>query len=200
MTRKKVRAPEYLRKKSALPPTHFFKFFRRLTKTKKDGHPNLYFLPPTPLQCPRTNVNWISSLSESDRLEIQLTFGFRCWWLNEAKTRPRARPCYMGVDLCTAHNWGPCGQLPGLKTWGAHQELATHHGGMFGGMDVLVSMTWMNVLMPRCLLSLVILLEISPTYRWKIYLTRKNAHKKLDQNFFWTLAQGRQLVAQALQN
>ena len=42
----------------------------------------------------------------------------------------------------------------------------------------------MNVLMPRCLLSLVILLEISPTYRWKIYLTRKNAHKKLDQNFF----------------
>ena len=42
----------------------------------------------------------------------------------------------------------------------------------------------MNVLMPRCLLSLVILLEILPTYRWKIYLTRKNAHKKLDQNFF----------------
>ena len=42
----------------------------------------------------------------------------------------------------------------------------------------------MNVLMPRCRLSLVILLEISPTYRWKIYLTRKNAHKKLDQNFF----------------
>ena len=42
----------------------------------------------------------------------------------------------------------------------------------------------MNVLMPRCLLSLVILLEISPTYRWKIYLTRKNAHKKLDQIFF----------------
>ena len=90
----------------------------------------------------------------------------------------------MGVDLCTAHNWGPCGQLPGLKTWGAHQELATRHGGMFGGMDVLVSMTWMNVLMPRCLLSLVILLEISPTYRWKIYLTRKNAHKKLDQKVF----------------
>ena len=156
----------------------------------KDGH-----------QHRKPHVNWISSLSESDRLEIQLTFGFRCWWLNEAKTRPRARPCYMEVDLCTAHNWGPCGQLPGLKTWGAHQELATHHGGMFGGMDVLVSMTWMNVLMPRCLLSLVILLDISPTYRWKIYLTtRKNAHKKLDQNFFWTLAQGRQLVAQALQN
>ena len=42
----------------------------------------------------------------------------------------------------------------------------------------------MNVLMPRCLLSLVILLEISPTYRWKTYLTRKNAHKKLDQIFF----------------
>ena len=42
----------------------------------------------------------------------------------------------------------------------------------------------MNVLMPRCRLSLVILLEISPTYRWKIYLTRKSAHKKLDQNFF----------------
>ena len=42
----------------------------------------------------------------------------------------------------------------------------------------------MNVLMPRCRLSLVILLEISPTYRWKIHLTRKNAHKKLDQNFF----------------
>ena len=42
----------------------------------------------------------------------------------------------------------------------------------------------MNVLMPRCLLSRVILLEISPTYRWKIYLTRKNAHKKLDQKFF----------------
>ena len=42
----------------------------------------------------------------------------------------------------------------------------------------------MNVLMPRCRLSLVILLEISPTYRWKIYLTRKNAHKKLDQIFF----------------
>ena len=40
------------------------------------------------------------------------------------------------------------------------------------------------MLTPRCLLSLVILLEISPTYRWKIYLTRKNAHKKLDQNFF----------------
>ena len=32
---------------------------------------------------PRTNVNWISSLSDSDRLEIQLTFGSRCWWLNE---------------------------------------------------------------------------------------------------------------------
>ena len=31
---------------------------------------------------PRTNVNWISSLSDSDRLEIQLTFGFRCWWLS----------------------------------------------------------------------------------------------------------------------
>ena len=30
-------------------------------------------------QCPRTNVKWISSLSESDRLEIHLTFGFRCW-------------------------------------------------------------------------------------------------------------------------
>ena len=28
------------------------------------------------------NVNWISSLSDSDRLEIQLTFGFRCWWLS----------------------------------------------------------------------------------------------------------------------
>ena len=32
---------------------------------------------------PRTNVKWISSLSDSDRLEIHLTFGFRCWWLNE---------------------------------------------------------------------------------------------------------------------
>ena len=31
----------------------------------------------------KPNVNWISSLSESDRLEIQLTFGSRCWWLNE---------------------------------------------------------------------------------------------------------------------
>ena len=30
---------------------------------------------------PRTNVNWISSLSDSDRLEIHLTFGFRCWRL-----------------------------------------------------------------------------------------------------------------------
>ena len=117
---------------------------------------------------PRTNVNWISSLSDSDRLEIQLTFGFRCWWLNEAKTRPRARPCYMGVDLCTAHNWGPCGQLPGLKTWGAHQELATRDRRMFGIMVASVSMTWMNVLMPRCLLSLVILLETSPTYHWKL--------------------------------
>ena len=160
------KGPWIFTKKKARSPRHIFSSFFRLTKTKKDGHPNLYFLPPTPLQCPRTNVNWISSLSESDRLEIQLTFGFRCWWLNEAKTRPRARPCYMGVDLCT--DWGPCGQLPGLKTWGAHQELATHHGGMFGGMDVLVSMTWMNVLMPRCLLSLVILLETSPTYHWKL--------------------------------
>ena len=68
----------------------------------------------------------------------------------------------------TAHNWGPCGQLPGLKTWDAHYELATRQQGMFGVMVVLESMTWMNVLMPRCLLSLVISLEISPTYRWEI--------------------------------
>ena len=110
------KGPWIFTKKKARSPRHIFSSFFRLTKTKKDGHPNLYFLPPTPLQCPRTNVNWISSLSESDRLEIQLTFGFRCWWLNEAKTRPRARPCYMGVDLCTAHNWGPCGQV-GKGSW-----------------------------------------------------------------------------------
>ena len=29
----------------------------------------------------KPHVKWISSLSDSDRLEIHLTLGFRCWWL-----------------------------------------------------------------------------------------------------------------------
>ena len=37
----------------------------------------------------------------------------------------------------------------------------------------------MNVLMPRCLLSLVIVLEISPTYHWKIELTRMHTRSSI---------------------